>query len=128
MQGSFALTATDSIAATVQIVAPRDTLNIGGTLQLTDTVKTASGRVLTAHAVTWSASGGATVSATGVVTGAAAGNATITVSAMGNGVAHAAADTLHGLSRSHRDGSSAHRCSRSMRPRITTRSVRTSMV
>ena len=94
VQGSFALTATDSIAASVKIVAPRDTLNIGGTLQLTDTVKTASGRVLVGHAVTWIASGGATVSSAGVVTGAAAGSAIVTVSAMGNGVAHAASDSL----------------------------------
>ncbi|MDQ2768246.1 MAG: Ig-like domain-containing protein, partial [Gemmatimonadota bacterium] len=85
VQGSFPLTVTDSIAATVVIVAPRDTLNIGGTLQLADTVKTASGRVLAGHAVTWTASGGATVSATGVVTGASAGTAMVTVSATGNG-------------------------------------------
>ncbi|MEO6209125.1 MAG: glycoside hydrolase family 44 protein [Gemmatimonadaceae bacterium] len=94
VQGSFPLTVTDSIAATVKIVAPRDTLNIGGTLQLGDTVKTASGRVLAGHAVTWSATTGASISMSGVVTGAAAGYTTITVSASGNGVAHAASDTL----------------------------------
>ena len=94
VQGSFPLTVTDSIAATVKIVAPRDTLNVGGTLQLTDTVKTASGRVLTGRAVTWSAAGGASISNAGVVTGASAGSAMITVSASGNGVAHTASDTL----------------------------------
>ncbi|MEO8880032.1 MAG: glycoside hydrolase family 44 protein [Gemmatimonadaceae bacterium] len=94
VQGSFPLTVTDSIAVTVTIVAPRDTLNIGGTLQLSDTVKTASGRVLAGHAVTWTATTGASISTSGIVTGAAAGYSTITVSASGNGVAHAASDTL----------------------------------
>ncbi|MEP7087510.1 MAG: glycoside hydrolase family 44 protein, partial [Gemmatimonadota bacterium] len=93
-QGSFPLAVTDSIAVTVKIVAPRDTLDIGGTLQLTDTVKTASGRVLAGHAVTWAATTGASISASGVVTGAAAGYSTVTVTASGNGVAHAASDTL----------------------------------
>ena len=38
--------------------------------------------MLTGHAVTWAASGGASISATGVVTGASAGTALVTVTAM----------------------------------------------
>ena len=50
--------------------------------------------MLAGHAVTWSASGGATISPLGIVTGASVGNAVISISVTGNGTAHAASDTL----------------------------------
>jgi hypothetical protein len=94
VQGTLPVTVTDSIAATVVIVAPRDTMDIGATMQLGDTVKTASGRVLSGHAVTWSASGSATISGTGIVTGMSAGNVVVSATIAGNGASHVASDTL----------------------------------
>ena len=94
VQGRLSITVTDSIAATVAMGVPRDTMDVGTMLALTDTVKTASGRVLASHPVTWSATGAATVSSAGVLTATAAGNAIVTVTATGNGVAHGATDTV----------------------------------
>jgi len=58
---------------------------VGGTVQLVATLKDSAGNVLTGRTINWtsSASGIATVSATGLVTGVAAGNATITATSEG---------------------------------------------
>ena len=71
--------------ATVTITPSSPTVMVGGTVQLTATLRSASGAVLTGRAITWetSASGTATVSASGLVRGVAAGSATITARSEG---------------------------------------------
>ena len=69
----------------VQVAPASATLNTGGTVGLTATVRDAAGNLLTGRAVTWSSNqaGIATVNATGVVTGVVAGTATITATSEG---------------------------------------------
>jgi hypothetical protein len=81
VDGSVSGTATivDTAAlgapATVKVVPAAVSLKVGGTQQLTDTVKDASGNVITGLAITWSTANAAiaTVSSTGFVTGVGAG-------------------------------------------------------
>src|SRR2546427_635089 len=60
---------------------------VGGTVQLTATLKDASGNVLSGRALTWTTGNGAvgTVSASGLVTGVAVGAVTITATSEGQG-------------------------------------------
>ena len=98
--GSTTLTAScegKSATAQVTVVAPTEdvysltvtpassSLAIGGTQQLTATLKGLSGAVLTGRIVTWSSSSAsvATVSTSGLVTAIGAGNATITATSEG---------------------------------------------
>jgi uncharacterized protein YjdB len=71
--------------ATVTVSPSAPTILVNGTVQMSATMKDASGNVLSGRAVTWatSASGTATVSASGLVTGVAAGSATITATSEG---------------------------------------------
>ena len=71
--------------ATVTVSPSAPTVLVNGTVQMSATMKDASGNVLSGRAVTWatSASGVATVSASGIVTGVAAGSATITAASEG---------------------------------------------
>src|SRR6266550_2722219 len=70
-------------AVTVSPAAP--SVSVGATVQLTATLKDASGNVLTGRSVTWvsSTSGMATVSTGGFVTGVAVGPVTITATSEG---------------------------------------------
>lgn len=66
------------------VVAPAlDTILVGQTLQLSDTVKDVTGQALTGRAVSWSTSNAAvaTVSASGLVTGVAASANPVTITA-----------------------------------------------
>ena len=68
------------------VVSPASaSVPVGATVQLTASLKDASGNVLTGRTIAWgtSAAGVATVSASGLVTGAAAGTATITATSEG---------------------------------------------
>ena len=71
--------------ASVAVSAPRTSLTVGETTQLTATTRDAGGAVLTGRAITWStsASNVVTVSAAGLVTAVAAGTATITATSEG---------------------------------------------
>lgn len=86
--GTSAVTVTvpaPAPVATVTVTPNPVTLRVGTTRQLTATLKDSTGAVLTGRTVTWSssASGVATVSATGLVTAVAAGSATITATSEG---------------------------------------------
>jgi hypothetical protein len=81
-------TATITVAAAVASVSVSPataTVMVGQTVQLTTTVRDASGNVLTGRVVTWSSSpaGLVTVSGSGLVTGVGAGTATITATSEG---------------------------------------------
>ena len=71
--------------ASVSVTPVATSVLVGGTTQLTVTVKDANGNVLTGRTVTWSSSDESKVrvSATGVVTGVALGSATITATSEG---------------------------------------------
>jgi uncharacterized protein YjdB len=71
--------------ATVSVSAPSTTLQIGQTLQLSATVRDASGATLPGRMVAWSTSSEAlaTVSSSGLVVGQSAGAATITATSEG---------------------------------------------
>jgi hypothetical protein len=71
--------------ASVSVTPVATSVLVGGTTQLTATVKDANGNVLTGRTVTWSSSDESKVrvSATGVVTGVALGSATITATSEG---------------------------------------------
>ncbi|MEW5931019.1 MAG: Ig-like domain-containing protein [Gemmatimonadota bacterium] len=71
--------------ATVAVTPSSGTLDPGGTLQLTTTLRDASGNVLTGRAVTWTSSNTAvaTVDASGRVTAVGPGTATITATSEG---------------------------------------------
>lgn len=71
--------------ATVAVSPAAPAILVNGTVQMSATMRDASGTVLTGRAVAWatSAPGVATVSASGLVTGAAPGSATITATSEG---------------------------------------------
>jgi uncharacterized protein YjdB len=88
--GTAAITVSFVPVATVTVAPSSTSLFVGGTAQLSATLKDSAGGVLTGRSVTWtsSAAGVAAVSASGMVTGASAGSATITASSEGkNGTA-----------------------------------------
>jgi trimeric autotransporter adhesin len=79
--GTATLTVTAAPVATVTVVPPSAPLIVGQTLTLTDTLKDATGFVLTGRVVTWTSSSPskATVnSSTGLVTGVDSGSTIIT--------------------------------------------------
>jgi uncharacterized protein YjdB len=71
--------------ATVVLTPSTASVEVASTVQLTATLKDASGAVLTGRSVTWTTSSSslATVSASGLVTGVAAGGVTITATSEG---------------------------------------------
>jgi len=85
--GTSALTVTAAIApvASVTLSPSPATVQLSGTLQVTATLKDASGNILSGRTVTWASdnSGIAMVSATGLVTGIVAGSATIRATSEG---------------------------------------------
>ena len=82
---SVTVTATAEPVASVEVAPSSASIAVGGTVQLTATPKDAGGQPLTGRTITWasSATGVATVSATGLVTGVAAGPATVTATSEG---------------------------------------------
>jgi uncharacterized protein YjdB len=78
--GTAAITVTPVPVATVTVAPATASVPVGSTVQLSATLRDASGNVLTGRVVTWStsASAVATVSGTGLVLGVTAGPATIT--------------------------------------------------
>jgi uncharacterized protein YjdB len=88
--GNAVVTVSTSGPASIKVVPITDTLIVGKTVQLRDTVKDASGNVLSGQTVTWGSDNqnAATVSSTGLVKSVGAGSATITVS---DGSVHASA-------------------------------------
>ena len=97
--GTSTITATSEGAtgsATMSVVAPppapvasvsvalvSTSLIVGGSTQATATTKDADGNVLLGRGVTWTATGGASVTTNGLVTALAAGTATITATSEG---------------------------------------------
>ena len=83
--GSLALVVNQVPVATVIVVPAVDTILPLGTIQLKDTLKDASGNVLTGRTVTWSSSDNtiAIVSSSGLVSGQGAGTAQITATSEG---------------------------------------------
>jgi len=83
--GSSAVTVIMVPVASVTVAPATKLLRIGSTGQLTATTKDSAGNVLNGRAITWSssASGVATVSASGLVTAVAAGSTTITATSEG---------------------------------------------
>ena len=79
------VTVTAIPVASVTVTPDADTIPATGTTQLTAVTRDSAGNILTGRSITWSssASGVATVSATGLVTGVAAGSATITATSEG---------------------------------------------
>lgn len=73
------------IVASLELSPSSDSITVGDTLQLTATIRDASGNVLTGRSVIWSSSSTsvATVSSTGLVTGTTVGAATITATSEG---------------------------------------------
>jgi uncharacterized protein YjdB len=71
--------------ASVAIAPAAPSLTVGGTVQLTATLRDAAGNILSGRTVTWSTSNAAvaTVSPTGVLTGVGAGGATVTATSEG---------------------------------------------
>jgi uncharacterized protein YjdB len=71
--------------ASVTVAPTSATVERGSTVQLTATVRDASGNVLTGRAVSWTSSNtsAATVSGSGLVTGVAAGSATVSATSEG---------------------------------------------
>lgn len=74
-QGQAVLTVVAVPVSTVSVSAPSSSVVVGGTLQLSVTLRDATNNVLTGRAVAWSSSNPAVaaVSATGLVSGVAAG-------------------------------------------------------
>src|SRR5437016_849730 len=82
--------------ATVTVSPAAPSVSVGATVQLTATLKDASGNVLAGRSVTWASStlGMATVSTGGLVTGVAVGAATITATSEGHTGSSAVTVTL----------------------------------
>ncbi|HXL35366.1 MAG TPA: Ig-like domain-containing protein [Gemmatimonadales bacterium] len=82
--------------ASVTVSPTAASVSVGATVQLTATLKDASGNVLTGRSLTWASStlGMATVSTGGVVTGVAVGAATITATSEGHTGSSAVTVTL----------------------------------
>ncbi len=72
--------------ASVTLSPSPASVRVGGTLQVTATLKDANGNVLSGRTVTWASdnTGMATVSNSGLVTGVAAGSATVTATSEGH--------------------------------------------
>ena len=72
--------------ASVTLSPSPASVRVGGTLQVTATLKDANGNVLSGRTVTWASdnTGTATVSNSGLVTGVAAGSATVTATSEGH--------------------------------------------
>src|SRR3989441_1024511 len=83
--GTATVTVANVPVASVTISPSAPNIYVGGTLQLTATLKDASGNLLGGRTVSWMMSSGAvaTVSASGLVTGLAVGTATITATSEG---------------------------------------------
>jgi len=83
--GTASVTVANVPVASVTVSPTAPNMYVGGTVQLTATLKDASGNLLSGRAVTWTTSNGAvgTVSASGLVTGVAVGAATITATSEG---------------------------------------------
>src|SRR3989441_6285178 len=83
--GTATVTVANVPVASVTISPSAPNIYVGGTLQLTATLKDASGNLLGGRTVSWMTSSGAvaTVSASGLVTGLAVGTATITATSEG---------------------------------------------
>jgi uncharacterized protein YjdB len=79
------ITVTQAPVATVVVAPASASVLIGGTTQLSATLRDAQGNVLSGRSVTWSSSatGIATVNGTGLVTAVALGTATITATSEG---------------------------------------------
>jgi len=84
VQGTASVTVMAPVA-TIDLAPTPDTIVIGGTSQLTATIKDAAGNVLTDRAVTWTSDNDliASVSSTGLVTSKSVGSATITATVEG---------------------------------------------
>ena len=82
---TVAVTEPPPPVASVEVSPSSTTVQVGNTVQLTATVRDASGNVLTGRAVTWSSSNTsvATVNSGGLVTGRGAGTATMTATSEG---------------------------------------------
>jgi uncharacterized protein YjdB len=86
VSGTAAITVTLAPVETVEVTPATSTVQVGGTRQLTATLRDANGNVLTGRAVSWSSSDAAiaTVSQSGLVTGVVVGGpVTITASSEG---------------------------------------------
>ena len=80
------ITGGTPVPVTAVLVSPATaSIAVGATVQLTATTRDANGNVLSGRAITWSSSatGMATVNASGLVSGVAAGSATITATSEG---------------------------------------------
>jgi uncharacterized protein YjdB len=84
VQGTASVTVAAPVAS-VEVTPATATIVIGGTTQLTATLKDAGGNLLTDRAVTWTSDNDliASVSGTGLVTSKSVGTATITATAEG---------------------------------------------
>jgi trimeric autotransporter adhesin len=85
-QAAITVTAPPPVAVASITLSPASaSVAVGGTVQLSATLKDAAGNTLTGRTVTWSSSNpvAASVSASGLVSGASAGTVTITASAEG---------------------------------------------
>ena len=83
--GSATVTVTPAPVATVTVTPAAPNVNVGQTVQLTATPRSATGQTLTGRTTTWSSSAAtiATVSSSGLVTGVAVGSAVITATIEG---------------------------------------------
>ncbi|MDQ2768758.1 MAG: Ig-like domain-containing protein, partial [Gemmatimonadota bacterium] len=83
VSGQSAVAVTDSVPANVDLEPASASATIGGHVQLSATIKTKTGRVISNHAINWSSTDTryATVSSSGVVTGTAVGSAKIVAKA-----------------------------------------------
>ncbi|MEO7083172.1 MAG: Ig-like domain-containing protein, partial [Gemmatimonadaceae bacterium] len=83
--GTATITVANAPVASVTVAPATASIIVGATTTLVPTLKDASNNVLTGRVITWSSSatGVATVSASGVVTGVSAGSATITATSEG---------------------------------------------
>src|SRR3989442_1693526 len=83
--GTAAVTVSNLPVASVAVSPTAPNVYVGGAVQLTATLKDASGNPLSGRTVTWTTSNGAvaTVSASGLVTGLAVGSTTITATSEG---------------------------------------------
>src|SRR5207249_1403049 len=83
--GTASVTVANVPVASVTVSPTAPNMYAGGTVQLTATLKDASGNVLSGRALTWTTGNGAvgTVSASGLVTGVAVGAVTITATSEG---------------------------------------------
>jgi uncharacterized protein YjdB len=87
--GTKSGTATENVAqvpiASITVTPPIDTVTLGGTVQLTATIKDSAGNTLTGRSVTWGSSNAAvaTVSTTGLVTTVGVGAAAISAKSSG---------------------------------------------